>query len=570
MRIPIRLKLAGALALPMVALIVVASLEVSRADARADEVTQDTELAAAAVGPGSLIVALQDERNYTGGYLVGMENTLVLAVGSIEEARGNTDAARDDLEAFIAASGEEVEAAFGPGLESLTAELAQIRADIDNSPFERNLDQGNTEKSVFVAGTIDRYTALVTTLIDGTSALAFDVDDADLRTGVELVALATTDSERTIDAASAILAPLQDPTLEVVRHPGRQLAVVADLRIEQELMLDRSGPVRRHARVVRRERVHTNQLVASTPTTPPACRTSRRSWTPATARSRPPASSAPVGEALVDHADGLVDDANQQKQTTIVLAAPSSSSPSSSPSSPAARSPSPLRSLTRQAADMASDRLPQAVQQVLDTPLGDDVVVPEVAPINVNTRDEVADVAAALNTVQRSALDLAVEQAVLRRNIADSFVNLGRRNQNLLDRQLDFITDLERQEPTARAPRGPVPPRPPRHPHAPQRRVAAAPRRRRRHPQRRLGGAGPDRRRRPRRPRRGRGLPAGRRPRPRAGARARRGRRRPRPRRRRAGGERPDLQPAATSRSRSGAAAPDDGYVSPSSTRASA
>ena len=94
LRIPIRLKLAGALALPMLALIVVASLEVSRADARADEVTQDTELAAAAVGPGSLIVALQDERNYTGGYLVGMENTLVLAVGSIEEARGNTDAAR--------------------------------------------------------------------------------------------------------------------------------------------------------------------------------------------------------------------------------------------------------------------------------------------------------------------------------------------------------------------------------------------------------------------------------------------------------------------------------------------
>jgi hypothetical protein len=35
---------------------------------------------------------------------------------------------------------------------------------------------------------------------------------------------------------------------------------------------------------------------------------------------------------------------------------------------------------------------------------------------------------------------------VLRRNIADSFVNLGRRNQNLLSRQLDFITELERNE----------------------------------------------------------------------------------------------------------------------------
>ena len=35
---------------------------------------------------------------------------------------------------------------------------------------------------------------------------------------------------------------------------------------------------------------------------------------------------------------------------------------------------------------------------------------------------------------------------MLRRNIADSFVNLGRRNQNLLGRQLDFITELERNE----------------------------------------------------------------------------------------------------------------------------
>src|SRR5690606_34532996 len=61
-------------------------------------------------------------------------------------------------------------------------------------------------------------------------------------------------------------------------------------------------------------------------------------------------------------------------------------------------------------------------------------------------RDEGADVADALNTVQDSALDLAVEQAVLRRNIADSFVNLGRRNQNLLGRQLDFITELESKE----------------------------------------------------------------------------------------------------------------------------
>jgi signal transduction histidine kinase len=106
----------------------------------------------------------------------------------------------------------------------------------------------------------------------------------------------------------------------------------------------------------------------------------------------------------------------------------------------------PLKALTKQAAEMANGRLPDAVQDILETPLGEDVTVPHMDPIAVQTRDEVADVADALNTVQDSALELAVEQAVLRRNIADSFVNLGRRNQNLLGRQLDFITELEQNE----------------------------------------------------------------------------------------------------------------------------
>src|ERR1044072_1528300 len=77
---------------------------------------------------------------------------------------------------------------------------------------------------------------------------------------------------------------------------------------------------------------------------------------------------------------------------------------------------------------------------------GEDVVIPEVQPIKVKTKDEVSQVAAALSKVQSSAVELAVEQAVLRRNISDSYINLGRRNHNLLSRQLDFITDLERNE----------------------------------------------------------------------------------------------------------------------------
>jgi hypothetical protein len=95
---------------------------------------------------------------------------------------------------------------------------------------------------------------------------------------------------------------------------------------------------------------------------------------------------------------------------------------------------------------MASERLPNAVNAILETPLGDDVVPPTIEPIHVRGGAEVSGAVEALNAVQESAIGLAVEQVVLRRNIADSFVNLGRRNQNLLSRQLDLITHLEQEE----------------------------------------------------------------------------------------------------------------------------
>ncbi len=106
----------------------------------------------------------------------------------------------------------------------------------------------------------------------------------------------------------------------------------------------------------------------------------------------------------------------------------------------------PLRDLSVDARAMATYRLPVAVQDILDAPPGEDLVVPEADPIVVRARDEVAEVARAFNEVQESALGLAVEQAALRRNVAESYVNLGRRNQNLLSRLLSAVGELERGE----------------------------------------------------------------------------------------------------------------------------
>ncbi|HEY9475859.1 MAG TPA: ATP-binding protein, partial [Mycobacteriales bacterium] len=89
-------------------------------------------------------------------------------------------------------------------------------------------------------------------------------------------------------------------------------------------------------------------------------------------------------------------------------------------------------------------RLPQSVQRLRSTTAGD--LDAEVEPIRVSSSDEVGDVATAFNVVHREAVRIAVEQAVLRRNVSTMFVNLSRRTQSLVERQLRLIDDLEVNE----------------------------------------------------------------------------------------------------------------------------
>ncbi|MFE2164668.1 nitrate- and nitrite sensing domain-containing protein [Streptomyces sp. NPDC059447] len=105
----------------------------------------------------------------------------------------------------------------------------------------------------------------------------------------------------------------------------------------------------------------------------------------------------------------------------------------------------PLAGLTRQARDIAENRLPAAVARVQATAGRE----PEpLAPLDLppSTGTEIALVAEAFEQLQQAAYDLATEQAVLRRNATESLVNLGRRNQNLVRRQISFINKLEHED----------------------------------------------------------------------------------------------------------------------------
>ena len=105
----------------------------------------------------------------------------------------------------------------------------------------------------------------------------------------------------------------------------------------------------------------------------------------------------------------------------------------------------PLRTLTRTANEVADERLPGLVDKLHHAKDPRDLdVVPE--PVPVNSTDEIGQVSAAFNSVHRVAIQVATEQAALRKSIGDMFLNLARRSQSLIDRQLELIDDLERTE----------------------------------------------------------------------------------------------------------------------------
>ena len=104
----------------------------------------------------------------------------------------------------------------------------------------------------------------------------------------------------------------------------------------------------------------------------------------------------------------------------------------------------PLNDLLAGAEQVASDKLPAVVSELRTMGSSDANVSLE--PLPRQTEDELGSLVDAFNDVQLTAFDLAVEQARSRRNIAEMFVNLGRRNQKLLQRMLNVLSDLEQDE----------------------------------------------------------------------------------------------------------------------------
>ncbi|MFD5827968.1 nitrate- and nitrite sensing domain-containing protein [Lentzea sp. NPDC060358] len=104
-----------------------------------------------------------------------------------------------------------------------------------------------------------------------------------------------------------------------------------------------------------------------------------------------------------------------------------------------------LRSLTelrRSALDVAHHHLPEVVAAIRADRKPDT----EIEPVPVHSSEEFGQLARAFDAVHEQAIRSAVEQSSLRSGMKNIFVNLSRRSQGLVERQLKLMEELERHE----------------------------------------------------------------------------------------------------------------------------
>ncbi|WP_202527535.1 sensor histidine kinase [Streptomyces sp. SID486] len=101
-----------------------------------------------------------------------------------------------------------------------------------------------------------------------------------------------------------------------------------------------------------------------------------------------------------------------------------------------------LVNLRNDALEIARRKLPEAMRRLR---AGEEIDVQAEAPTGPPAEDETGQVAEALATVHRAALSAAVERAELADGISGVFVNLARRSQVLVHRQLGLLDSMERR-----------------------------------------------------------------------------------------------------------------------------
>lgn len=440
----IRRRLLVAFALPVAVLAIMSGLRVSEANRRSADVRAETSAALAAGGPTTFITSLMDERNITAVELLGLQGAVKLRVADSEEAIDKTDKLLADLRNYLSEVEPETRATYEETLATIEDGLDRVRRDA------REYSGPRSTENLFTDEVYSAYTAQIALLHAANDVNIARIDDAELRNRARAVANLSSTSDRQSQMTRFVLLNTLDQGDEAeLRSGAAQMFALWDREAEQAVEMMSGDPERQQ--VVSDFYGRPNQqrfeaLVETFLTTGAGNPT--EIIAEAADETYPNGADAwdAARASIADRAAEMTAAADAQRQGAImwflvamvgtVLVA-----------LVAARSlAGPLLRLAGQARSLATSQLPDAVQTVLATPQGEPVRMPSSEPVKRSGIAEVDHVVDALNEVQTRTLELAVGQAVMRHNSADSLVNVARRVQGLVGRQIELIDTVERDE----------------------------------------------------------------------------------------------------------------------------
>ncbi|HEY7591680.1 MAG TPA: nitrate- and nitrite sensing domain-containing protein [Actinophytocola sp.] len=430
------IKLAAVTLVPVVFAIVLGAMQISDQIDEAAAYRRVDRLVAVNSELRTLIQSLQRERT-TGVVLIAA------GAADIEPETAGERAASDAARAgFLRAAGrvtldEEVTAAAYDDADRLLKELPGIREQV----LARSIDPSTA---------LRRYTGVIDALLRFDRTMAAEALDPRLAaTSSALYELEVVREQvafqHALIGAGIVRGGLAGPDLEALRNSARRLA---DSTTDFYTV---AGPERRHAYddevsgtgIAGRNNVVSNVLATRPGVDIPA---NAPEWNDASklTEDRIGDASSSLGRQLRDRSATLQDEASDGAGLAAVILLVALVVAIVVMFVVGRHLLSSLSALRRSALEVAEHRLPDAVARIRDR--GDDAGPIAVEPVPVTSMDEVGQVARAFDAVQRQALRLATEQAGLRAKYSSVFVNLSRRSQGLVQRQLQLLERLERDE----------------------------------------------------------------------------------------------------------------------------
>ena len=446
----IRRKLLVALAIPVLFVALVTGVQASTAQRNLNRTNDEVHLALVAGGPTTYITALLDERNITALHMLGLDKAIKLArVSSVAQARQAVDTEKAKFVHQIEASGGQVKDLFGPTVSKASDEIAAERKVVDDFHGPFAITGNTTAEKVYAA-----YSKAIARFHTANFAAVARINDARLHTAADSIAQQTLGSDylslMTRSAAMTQLSGGTVPQDEIVQAAqtyqtylhARERAI-SDLNDEPKAQGVVKGFYYRPT--MKYVYKHYETFLDTSKLSIPDVIALIKNAADVTYPNGTDAWNA-TRTALQTRGDAMVSSATHTRNTYLLLFVLATSLSIIFALLIARSISEPLIDVAAQADDMAQRRLPGVVNQILTTPTGEDIVVPQLDAITVASRDETSLVADSLNSVQDRTLGLAVEQASQRRNFAEVFHNIGQRVESLVSRQLDYITSLENKE----------------------------------------------------------------------------------------------------------------------------